>query len=138
MRTLHIALRISEQDRSVQFYSAIGYVVIGEVAQTPLGRLTVLQLPDDEFGSLELVHNPDLGEVVPGEGFSHLVVQTDSIRATLDALGEAGFRTGVPESPGGADGPVVAWIIDPDGYRIELTQWPAGHPAGFTRADFTQ
>jgi hypothetical protein len=30
-----------------------------------------------------------------------------------------------------------AWVTDPDGYRIELVQWPAGHPQGMTEADFT-
>jgi hypothetical protein len=30
----------------------------------------------------------------------------------------------------------TSWLIDPDGYRIELVQWPPGHPAGMTAADF--
>ncbi len=45
----------------------------------------------------------------------------------------------VAESPGlpdGADGPRTSWITDPDGYRIELVQWPAGHADGITEADF--
>jgi lactoylglutathione lyase len=40
-----------------------------------------------------------------------------------------------PALPGGADGPRTSWITDPDGYRIELVQWPAGHADGITRAD---
>jgi lactoylglutathione lyase len=42
-----------------------------------------------------------------------------------------------PELPGGADGPRTSWITDPDGYRIELVQWPPGHADGITKADFT-
>jgi lactoylglutathione lyase len=38
--------------------------------------------------------------------------------------------------PGGPDGPRTSWITDPDGYRIELVQWPAGHADGITKADF--
>jgi lactoylglutathione lyase len=38
--------------------------------------------------------------------------------------------------PGGPDGPRTGWITDPDGYRIELVQWPAGHADGMTSADF--
>jgi len=38
--------------------------------------------------------------------------------------------------PGGADGARTSWITDPDGYRIELVQWPAGHADGMTEADF--
>jgi lactoylglutathione lyase len=40
------------------------------------------------------------------------------------------------EFPGGPDGPQTAWLTDPDGYRIELVQWPPGHPDGITAADF--
>jgi hypothetical protein len=41
-----------------------------------------------------------------------------------------------PELPDGADGPRTSWITDPDGYRIELVQWPAGHADGMAEADF--
>jgi lactoylglutathione lyase len=38
--------------------------------------------------------------------------------------------------PAGPDGPRTSWITDPDGYRIELVQWPAGHSDGITEVDF--
>ena len=41
------------------------------------------------------------------------------------------------EVPTGTDGPRTSWITDPDGYRIELAQWPAGHADGITTAYFT-
>ena len=37
---------------------------------------------------------------------------------------------------GGSDGPRTSWLTDPAGYRIELVQWPPGHPSGITAADF--
>ena len=88
MRTLHLGLRVSDRQRSVSFYTALGYEVLGSVPETELGSLTMLKLPDDEFVSLELVHDPDRGPVQPG-ALSHFVIK----------------------------------------------QWPAGHPAGMTRAD---
>jgi lactoylglutathione lyase len=36
----------------------------------------------------------------------------------------------------GQDGPLTAWLSDPDGYKIELVQWPPGHPDGITARDF--
>jgi lactoylglutathione lyase len=45
------------------------------------------------------------------------------------------------EEPGSPDGSAdfwTAWVTDPDGYRIELVQWPDGHPDGMTRSDFPE
>jgi len=42
-----------------------------------------------------------------------------------------------PASPDGSDEFRTAWITDPDGNRIELVQWPSGHPDGMTTADFS-
>ena len=45
MRTLHVGLRVADQDRSLAFYSSLGYEVIGEVPVTELGSLRMLKLP---------------------------------------------------------------------------------------------
>ena len=57
MRTLHVGLRVADLARSLAFYEAIGYGVVGSVPETPIGHLTMLKLPDDEFVTLELVHD---------------------------------------------------------------------------------
>src|SRR5919112_5834778 len=63
MRTLHLGLRVAEMGRSIAFYTAIGYEVLGEVPVTELGTLTMLKLPGDEFVTLELVYDRDHGPV---------------------------------------------------------------------------
>jgi len=45
MRTLHVGLRVSDLDRSLAFYTAVGYTVAGTVEDTAFGSLTMLQLP---------------------------------------------------------------------------------------------
>ena len=137
MRTLHIGLRVSDLDRSLAFYTAVGYTVAGTVEDTAFGSLTMLQLPGDQFVTIELVHDPAKGKAGPGSGINHLVIQVESLAATLTDLAAQGIAAGPPARPGGADGPQTSWITDPDGYRIELVQWPAGHPDGITTADFT-
>jgi lactoylglutathione lyase len=136
MRTLNVGLRVSELERSLAFYTAVGYTVVGTVEGTPLGRLTMLRLPDDSFVTIELVHDPAGGPVDLGTGLSHLAVQVESLDATLAGLAAHGIAAEPPELPGGPDGPRTSWITDPDGYRIELVQWPAGHTDGITEADF--
>ena len=135
MRTLHVGLRITDQARSLAFYRGLGYVVVGTVAETRFGRLTMLRLPDDDFVSLELVHDPRHGQADPG-GFNHLVIQVDSMHQTVAALAMHGVPVDGPHSPDGSPDFLTALVTDPDGYRIELVQWPAGHPAGMTAADF--
>lgn len=136
MRTLHVGLRVSDLERSLAFYTAVGYRVVGTVEGTAFGSLTMLRLPDDSFVTIELVHDPARGAVDLGTGINHLVVQVESLDATLADLAGRGIAAEPPELPGGADGPRTSWITDPDGYRIELVQWPAGHADGITEADF--
>ncbi len=128
MRTLHVGLRVSDLERSLAFYTAAGYTVVGTVEGTAFGSLTMLRLPGDGFVTR--------GAVDLGTGINHLVVQVESLDMTLADLAAQGIVAEPPGLPGGADGPRTSWITDPDGYRIELVQWPAGHADGITEADF--
>ena len=49
MRMLHLGLRVTDLDRTLAFYMALGYAEVGRVPSTPFGSLTLLQLPDDPF-----------------------------------------------------------------------------------------
>jgi lactoylglutathione lyase len=135
VRTLHVGLRVTNLERSLAFYTTLGYEVVGTVPETALGTLTMLKLPGDELVTVELVHDPAAGPVVPG-GLSHLVVQVRELHATVTRLAAQGLPAEAPTSPDGSEGFWTAWLTDPDGYRIELVQWPSGHADGLTRADF--
>lgn len=138
MKTLHPAYRVTDLGVSLDFYAAFGYVHVGRVDLDGGASLTMLQFPGEEKVTLELVHRPGDGPVDVGTGFSHLAVQVDNLGATIEALTLVGLAAGPVERPGGPDGPQTSWITDPDGYRIELVQWPAGHSDGITAADFSQ
>jgi lactoylglutathione lyase len=136
MRTLHVGLRVADLERSLAFYTALGYVVVGTVPQTEFGSLTMLKLPGDEFVALELVHSSGTGRIDP-QGLNHLVIQVESMTATMADLAAQGVDAEPPSSPDGSQDFLTSWITDPDGYRIEMVQWPAGHPEGMTKSDFS-
>ncbi|MEA5153364.1 VOC family protein [Raineyella sp.] len=136
MKTLHTAYRVTDLDASLEFYRALGYREVGRVTVEDGSVLAVLAFPGEMTASLELVHRPEDGAVELGTGFHHLVVQVHDLAAALAGLTTAGWEPTRPEAPGGSEGPRTAWITDPDGYRIELVEWPSGHPDGLTAGDF--
>ena len=137
MRTLHFGLRVADLDRSLAFYTAHGYEVVGSVPETPLGRLAMLKLPGDDFVTIELVDDPTRDEVDITTGLSHFVIKVESMDSTVRGLAAQGIDAEIPSSPDGSDDFRTSWITDPDGNRIELVQWPAGHADGITGADWS-
>jgi len=136
VKTLFVSYRVANLDRSLGFYTALGYAELGRVEVGDGARLLILKFPDEPAASLELVHRPGDGPVDVGNGFDHLAIQVESLAITLEKLTEAGLRPEALQYPGGPDGPQTSWLTDPDGYRIELVEWPSGHPDGLTAADF--
>lgn len=136
MKTLFVSYRVTNLNRSLHFYSALGYVELGRV-DTGDGTLVILKFPGEAAASLELVHRPGAEPVDVGSGFDHLAIQVDTLTTTLETLTDAGLAPEPVQRPGGPHGPRTSWLTDPDGYRIELVQWPPGHPEGITEADFS-
>ncbi len=136
MRTLHFGLRVADLDRSLAFYTAIGYQVVGSVPDTELGDLTMLKLPGDTFVTIELVHDARESARASRCLPSHFVLHAESIDDAVRELSARGIHVEAPTSPNGSTDFLTTWIVDPDGNRIELVQWPPGHAAGMSSADF--
>ena len=137
MKTLHTAYRVSDLIRALAFYATIGYREIGRVALENDALLVMLNLPGDgDVVTLELAFDPTRPSVEVGTGFSHIAVHVERLDATVAALAAQGVGCDAPERPAGEHGPQTCFVRDPDGYRLELVEWPAGHPDDMTRADF--
>jgi lactoylglutathione lyase len=135
MRTLHFGLRVADLARSVAFYSDLGFEVVGSVPETPMGQLTMLKLPGDEFVTIELVDDPTRAEATIRTGLSHFVIKVENLDSILRELATRGIEAEASISPDGSGDFRTTWVIDPDGNRIELVQWPPGHADGITAAD---
>jgi len=86
----------------------------------------MLQLPGDHFVTVELVHNPVRGKADLGTGISHLVIQVESLDATLADLAAKGIAAGPPGLPGARTG------RGPAGSPIRTatgSSWSSGQPA---------
>ena len=137
MKTLFVSYRVTDLDRSLGFYTALGYAELGRVEPGDGTRLVILKFPGEPAASLELVHRPASAPIDVGNGFDHLAIQVDTLATILETLAEAGLEPEPVQYPGGPHGPKTSWLTDPDGYRIELVEWPSGHPDGITAADFS-
>ena len=84
-----MGLRVAHLERSLAFYAALGYQVIGSVRATSLGDLTMLKLPDDPFVAIELVSGSSASASSGGDGLSHFVIKVESMDAVLAELAAA-------------------------------------------------
>jgi lactoylglutathione lyase len=137
MRTLHFGLRVADPERSLAFYAALGYEIVGSVPGTSVGDLTMIKLPGDAFVTIELVSGSSASTPGRDDGLSHFVIKVESMDLLLAELAAEGIIPDEPPgSPDGSGDLRTAWITDPDGTRIELVQWPPGHAEGITAADW--
>ncbi len=126
MQYLHTMIRVGDLDRSIQFYvDVLGFHQVRR-ADYPDGKFTLafLQAPGDSGDDpmLELTYNWGVDNYDLGTGYGHVAYRVDSIEDIGKALEKAGlgFSWGPGETPDGRK--KMAFIDDPDGYKIELIQ----------------
>lgn len=118
---LHTCYRIGEIDRSVEFYEKLGFE---EVARMPIGDEAInvfMRLPGED-PRLELTYNHGVDSYDLGSGYNHIALLVDDLDGTLARLAEQDVEPEKPPyRPGGrTEGPRIAFVRDPDGYRVEL------------------
>jgi lactoylglutathione lyase len=120
-RFLHTCYRIGEIDRSVAFYEKIGFE---ETGRMPIGdeAINVFMNIPGEDPVLELTYNHGVTDYEHGTGYNHIALSVDDLDAILEGLAADGIEPEKPPyRPGGrTEGHRIAFIRDPDGYRIEL------------------
>jgi len=125
-RLLHTMIRVLDLEKSIDFYARhLGMKVLRR-KDYPTGEFTLVFLGYGDESTetvIELTHN--WGQKEPydlGNGFGHLAVGVPDIYATCAAMEKAGVK--IPRAPGPMKhgGSVIAFIEDPDGYKIELIE----------------
>jgi len=121
MPLIHTCYRITDIDRSIAFYNALGFDELRR-SELPDGATNVfLGMPDDGE-RLELTFNPGVDSYDIGTGYGHIAITTRDMDGTIERLAEQGIH---PEKPPYALRPGetrLCFVRDPDSYRIEICE----------------
>jgi lactoylglutathione lyase len=121
MELIHTCYRIGDIDRSVDFYSKLGFE---ELFRKPIRDEAInvfLGLPGDG-ARLELTYNHGVDSYELGTGYNHIAITTNDLDGKLAKLAELGIEPEKPPYRVSEGGSRIAFVRDPDGYRIELIE----------------
>jgi lactoylglutathione lyase len=122
---LHTMLRVGNLDTSLDFYTRVLGMKLLRKHDYPEGRFTLAFVgygPESEQAVIELTHNWDTPKYELGNGYGHVALGVDDIQATCEAIRGAGGKIVREPGPMKHGTTVIAFVEDPDGYRIELIQ----------------
>jgi len=123
---LHTMIRVYDLEKSIDFYTRLLGMRLLRRKDYPSGEFTLafVGFGDEKSHSvIELTHN--WGQKEPytiGSGFGHLAISVPDIYGTCEKLGKEGVKIPRPPGPMKHGGSVIAFIEDPDGYKIELIE----------------
>lgn len=125
MRLLHTMLRVGHLDRSIAFYTEVLGMSLLRRNDYPTGRFTLAFVgyqAEAEGTVLELTHNWDTASYELGGGFGHLAIEVEDAAAACDLVREKGGKVTREAGPMKHGTTVIAFVEDPDGYKIEFIQ----------------
>jgi lactoylglutathione lyase len=123
MALIHTCYRITDIDRSVAFYGALGFEEIGRIPIRDEAVNVFMNQPGDgNMPRLELTHNFGVDSYEIGTGYGHIAITADDLDAALNRLAGQGIKPEKPAYTVTEGGPRIAFVNDPDGYRVELIE----------------
>ena len=126
MRLLHTMLRVGDLDRSVEFYTQVLGMNLMRTSENPEYKYSLAFLGfgngNPEQAEIELTYNWGESEYEMGTAYGHIALGVEDIYAACDRIRAAGGK--ITREPGPVKGgtTVIAFITDPDGYKIELIE----------------
>ena len=123
MRLLHTMIRVNDLDESIKFYCELLGMRLLRKKEYPSGRFTLAFVgygPETEEAVVELTYNWDTHEYDLGNGFGHIALGVDDIYKTCEELRKKGAKVVREPGPMKHGGSHIAFIEDPNGYKIEL------------------
>ena len=122
MELIHTCYRITDPERSVAFYEALGFEKRRELPIRDEAINIFLGIPGKELPELELTYNFGVDSYELGTAYGHIAVTVDDMAATLVELWDKGIEPEKPPYSVREGGSLLCFVRDPDGYRIELIE----------------
>ncbi len=121
MELIHTCYRITDPEKSVAFYEALGFEKRRELPIREEAINIFMGLPGDA-DRLELTYNFGVNAYEIGTGYGHIAVTVDDIHGTLERLKEQGIEPERPPYSIREGGSLLCFVRDPDSYRVELIE----------------
>lgn len=128
MRILHTMLRVGNLERSKAFYADVMGMTLLREKEFPDGRFTLVFFGygrEEDTCVLELTYNWDESGYDPGDGYGHIAIGVADVYAACKEIENRGGKIVRPAGPMAGGSTVIAFVEDPDGYKIELLMDPA-------------
>ncbi|MEQ1439832.1 lactoylglutathione lyase [Fontimonas sp. SYSU GA230001] len=123
MRILHTMIRVGDLDRSIAFYTEVLGMKLLSRKDYPDGRFTLAFVGFGDGGAeIELTYNYGVGRYEPGTAFGHIAIEVDDAAAACARVRARGGKVTREAGPMKHGTTVIAFVEDPDGYKIEFIQ----------------
>jgi lactoylglutathione lyase len=125
MRLLHTMLRVGDLPRSIEFYTKVMGMTLLRQSENTSQKYSLAFLgygPNPEHAELELTYNHGVTSYDMGTAYGHLAVAVPDAYAACDRIRGAGGAVTREAGPVKGGTTVIAFVTDPDGYKIELIQ----------------
>ena len=125
MRILHTMIRVGNLERSIDFYTRVLGMRELRRREFPDARFTLAFVGYDDEASgavIELTHNWDTHQYDLGNGYGHVALAVEDAARTCAEVRERGGKVTREAGPMKHGGSVIAFVEDPDGYKIELIE----------------
>ncbi|MBD3654580.1 lactoylglutathione lyase [Kangiella sp.] len=125
MRILHTMLRVRDLDKSLDFYTNVLGMKLIRKHDYESGRFTLAFVgygEEKDNTVLELTHNWDTDDYEIGDAFGHIAIAVDDVYEACEKIRQAGGKVTREPGPMKHGSTVLAFVEDPDGYKIELLE----------------